>query len=208
MLIAVCSEHGFAGPFNDHLLDRVEAEIDGGRRLLVVGRRGAAMARERGLAVDWETAMATHVGGVPPVTRRLAARLADVSAAGVVFGSYRRGGHFQVESRAILPLDPALTDGLERRGPPLHHLPPGELLRRLTEEYLFGELTRAVMDSLASENGARLRVMEAADRNIGDKLDDLRRDEHSLRQEAITSELLDVVTGSEAILGQADNGRP
>jgi F-type H+-transporting ATPase subunit gamma len=74
------------------------------------------------------------------------------------------------------------------------------LLQRLASEYLFAELTRAVMESLASENGARLRVMEAADRNTGDKLEGLRRSENALRQEAITSELLDVVTGSEAIL--------
>jgi F-type H+-transporting ATPase subunit gamma len=74
------------------------------------------------------------------------------------------------------------------------------LLQRLASEYLFAELTRAVMESLASENGARLRVMEAADHNTGDKLEGLRRSENALRQEAITSELLDVVTGSEAIL--------
>ena len=69
-------------------------------------------------------------------------------------------------------------------------------------EYLFGEITRAVMESLASENGARLRVMETADHNIADKLDKFRLKEHTLRQEAITSELLDVVTGSEAILAR------
>ena len=60
---------------------------------------------------------------------------------------------------------------------------------------------RIAVGMYASESGARLRVMGTADQNIGDKLEDLQRREHSLRQEAITSELLDVVTGSEAILG-------
>ena len=144
--------------------------------------------------------MATHVAGVLGVTRRVAERLAAVSTANAVFGSYRRGGNYETEARSILPLDPALLAGSERRSPPLHHLAPDALLQRLASEYLFAEITRAVMESLASENGARLRVMETADHNIGDKLGGLRRSENALRQEAITSELLDVVTGSEAVL--------
>jgi F-type H+-transporting ATPase subunit gamma len=200
VLIVVCSEHGFVGAFNERLLDRAEAERKAGQALLVIGRRGAILAAERGLDVERSFSMATHVGGVLGVTRRVAERLAVVSTADVLFAGYRRGGEFEPEARSILPLDPALLARSERRSPPLHHLAPDTLLQRLASEYLFGEITHAVMESLASENGARLRAMETADHNIGDKLDELRRKEHALRQEAITSELLDVVTGSEAIL--------
>lgn len=200
VLIVVCSEHGFAGAFNERLLERTEAERQEGQELVVIGRRGTILAAERGLEVDRSFAMATRVGGVLGVTRRVAEYLAAVSTADVVFGSYRRGGSFEVEVSRILPLDPALLVGSERRSPPLHHLAPDVLLQRLASEYLFAEITRAVMESLASENGARLRVMETADHNIGDKLEGLRRSENVLRQGAITSELLDVVTGSEAIL--------
>jgi len=70
----------------------------------------------------------------------------------------------------------------------LHHLAPDALLHRLASEYLFAEITRTVMESLASENGARLRVMEMANHNIGDKLEGLRRSQNALRQEVITSE--------------------
>ena len=200
VLIVVCSEHGFVGAFNERLLDRAEAERKEGQGLVVIGRRGATLAAERGLDVEGSFPMATHVAGVLGVTRRVAERLAAVSTANAVFGSYRRGGNYETEARSILPLDPALLAGSERRSPPLHHLAPDALLQRLASEYLFAEITRAVMESLASENGARLRVMETADHNIGDKLGGLRRSENALRQEAITSELLDVVTGSEAVL--------
>lgn len=200
VMIVVCSEHGFVGAFNERLLDRAEAEQKEGQELVVIGRWGAVLAAERGLNVERRFPMATHVGGVLGVTRRVAERLAAVSTADVVFGSYRRGGNFETEARRVLPLDPALLVGSERRSPPLHHLAPDELLQQLASEYLFGEITRAVMESLASENGARLRVMETADHNIGDRLDELRHKEQTLRQESITSELLDVVTGSEAIL--------
>lgn len=203
-LIVVCSEHGFVGAFNERLLDRAEAERNDGQKLVVIGRRGANLAEERGLVVDRSFPMATRVAGVLGVTRGVAEYLTGVARADVVFGSYRRGGGFEVEARSVLPLDPALLVGSWRRSPPLHHLAPELLLRRLASEYLFAEITRAVMESLASENGARLRVMEAANQSIGDKLVELRGKEHTLRQESITSELLDVVTGSEAVLTDAD----
>jgi len=202
-LIVVCSEHGFVGAYNERLLDRAVAERKPGQRLVVIGRRGAVLAAERGLDVDRSFPMATHIGGVLGVTRRVAEELAFVSTADVVFARYRMGGNFETAVRNILPLDPALLDGTERRSPPLHHLEPALLLRRLADEYLFAEFTRSMMESLASENGARLRVMEAADRNIGERLDQLRRREHVLRQETITAELLDVVTGSEAIVTES-----
>lgn len=200
VLIVAGSEHGFAGDFNDRLLDRAEAALEAGQGLGIIGRRAAMLAEERGLEVIWSLSMATHVGGVLGTTRRAAEHLAETSVADVVFGSYRPGGNFEVETKRILPLDPALLVHSEQRVSPLHHLAPEVLLQRLASEYLFAEITRAVTESLASENGTRLRVMESADHNIGDKLDDLRRTEHALRQEAITSELLDVVIGSEAVL--------
>jgi F-type H+-transporting ATPase subunit gamma len=204
ILIVVCSEHGFAGAFNERLLDRAEAERTPGQSLAIIGRRGAAIAEERGLDAAWSFPKATRIGGVMRATRQVAAHLTSVTAASIVFGSYRRGGDYEVEARRVLPLDPALLVRSSQRSPPLHHLAPEVLIERLAREYLLAEITRAVTESLASENGARLRVMEMADHNIGDKLEDLGRTEHALRQEAITSELLDVVTGSEAVLEHPD----
>ncbi len=202
-LIVVCSEHGFAGNFNERLLEHAQARRRERQDLVVIGRRGAALAAESGLDVTTSFSMATHVSGVVGVTRRVADHLAEVSSAKIVFGNYRKGGSFTVEAMRILPLDPALLVRSDRRSAPVHHLPPDILLRGLASEYLFAEITRAVMESFASENASRLRVMETADHNIADKLDAFHRTERTLRQEAITTELLDVVTGSEAIMGAA-----
>jgi F-type H+-transporting ATPase subunit gamma len=198
-LIVVCSEHGFVGAYNERLLNRAAAAREQGQALLLVGQRGATLAAERGLEVAWNFSMATHVGGVLGTTRRVVAALADVTTADVLYGCHRRGGDPDIELQRILPLEPSLLTGSRRRCPPLHHLKPEALLRRLAREYLFAEITRALMESLASENSARLRAMEAADHNIGERLEKFRRRERTLRQETITTELLDVVIGSEAV---------
>jgi len=204
VLIAVCAEHGFVGAFNERLVDRAEAELQASplSKLAVVGRRGAMLAEERGLPIAVSFPMATHVGGVLGVTRPVADYMRATAKARIVYGAYRQGGNFEIEVKDILPLNPAILIRSRQRSAPLHHLAPETLLRRLASEYLFAEVTRAVMQSLASENAARLRVMEAADRNIGDKVEILTRMERSVRQETITAELLDVITGTEAVLGQ------
>lgn len=204
VLVAVCSEHGFVGALNERLLDRAAAGLRPGRQLAVIGQRGVAIAAERGLPVAWSEPMATHVGTVLNAARRIADHLAGSERAEIVFGSYRRGGNSAIEARRILPLDPALLARANGRSRPLHHLPAEILVRRLAGEYLLAEVTRSVMESFASENGARLQVMDAADRNIDGKLDRLSRQARSLRQEAITAELLDLITGAEAILGVAE----
>ena len=76
------------------------------------------------------------------------------------------------------------------------------LLSRLVRQYLFVSLFRACAESLASENASRIAAMQSAEKNIEDRLDDLRRVFNHIRQTAITEELLDVVTGFEALAKQ------
>ncbi len=70
---------------------------------------------------------------------------------------------------------------------------------RLIEEWLFIELYRALAESLASKNGARLRAMDEAIHNIDETIEALTLQHRLSRQEEITSELLDVVGGVEAL---------
>ncbi len=76
------------------------------------------------------------------------------------------------------------------------------LFSALLREHLFVSLFRAFAESLASENAARLISMQAAERNIEERLDELHRLYHHQRQNAITSELLDIISGFE-LLSQA-----
>ncbi len=83
--------------------------------------------------------------------------------------------------------------------PPVLQLPPARLLASLMREYLFAEIAHTLMESLASENAARFGAMDSASRNIDDKLELLQRDARIAWQEETTSDMLDVVTGAEAV---------
>ncbi|PZV18629.1 MAG: F0F1 ATP synthase subunit gamma [Leptolyngbya sp.] len=111
---------------------------------------------------------------------------------------------FQPFTLQLLPLDPAWLHQLEQR--PWHssarpmvspHWQP--LLSALIRQYLFVALHRATVESLASENAARLSSMQAAEKNIEERLTDLTAEYRQQRQNSITGELLDIVSGFEAL---------
>lgn len=209
--IAFSSEQGFVGAFNEHILERAAAELTHpADRLLVVGARGAALAAERHLAVAWAVPMTTHGEGVVNVARSVAREVVRRAGRGelhrvtLVYAKTSGGAASEVVASTLLPFDPTpyLSAGARSGPPPLANLAPSELIDRLVDELLFAELMRAAMESFASENGARLATMEAAHTSIDKKLDALSQDERRLRQDEITTELLDIVTGAEAV------GRP
>jgi len=204
IMVVFCAEHGFVGDFNDALLDRAAREFAGRPTLLfLLGSRGGDMADERGLSVHWRHAMATHAGGVLAVTRWLTPALYRALGDGrprevdLLFARYSAGAQWTVEVLRLLPPDLSAFEA-PRRQTPLHNLPADALVAKLVEEYVLAELTRVAMESLASENGARLRAMEEANDNVIALIDKLQSTEHQLRQDEITTELLDVVTGTMA----------
>ncbi|MEJ2015809.1 MAG: F0F1 ATP synthase subunit gamma [Limibacillus sp.] len=142
---------------------------------------------------------ATRVAGVLAMSRQVATALSGFEAAEVIFARYRLGGGFDVSQQTILPLDPSLMSGSRLRSPPLHHLDRLLLLRRLAEEYLLAEITRCMVENMTSENGARLRATETADRNIEDRLRQLKTNEQAFRQASVTDELLELVTAAESL---------
>ncbi|MBI1179273.1 MAG: ATPase [Alphaproteobacteria bacterium] len=203
--VVLCtSEHGFVGGFNEHLVDAVGEWLGPRDLLFVLGGRGAALAEERGrkprLAVPMATRCAAATETVQRLTEELYRLIARGSIAGlaVVFARYRQGSQSAVERRSLLPIDVAAPGAGMSRQPPLHNLSAAALQEKLTSEYVFALLMEAVVESIASENAARLAAMEAARQNVSRKLDGLRRDAREARQSEITAELLDLVTGAEA----------
>jgi len=110
-------------------------------------------------------------------------------------------------SQVLLPVPPGyLRDLAARPWPtrriPDHRMETAPLLSWLIREHLLVSLFRAGAESLASEHAARLAAMKGAERNIEERLDDLTADYRRRRQDAITTELMDIVSGVEAMAGE------
>jgi F-type H+-transporting ATPase subunit gamma len=197
-----CTEHGFAGAFNDHLIDRA---ADGPRRaLIVVGSRGATLAAERGLEVAATFTAASHPSGVIAVARRISTELyAHVDDDGLdhvdaIYGHGDAIGAPTIVRERLLPVDRAASVKPAAFAP-LHHLEPRALVQRLVAELVLADLIRMAMESLVAENSARMQAMSAARDNIERKLVQLEQAVHRGRQDQVTTELLDLITGAEAL---------
>ena len=205
-LVLCTAEHGFVGGFNERLVEAAVEAAAPGDRLFVLGSRGAALLGERGREPVWSDAMASRVSGATETVNHLATELYGYLARGelgrveVMFGRYRAGGQStEVIRQPLLPVDlGGLTTGEGRRQPPLCNLPPALLLEKLMFEYVFALLTEAVAVSIASENAARFAAMESAHENVTRKLDQLRQSARLARQDEITDEILELVSGTEA----------
>ncbi len=191
------SEHGFVGDLNAELLTGVD--LPRPSRLIVVGRRLQGAAAERRLRIGAALPMTTHVTGVPLLARRIAECVGAATRVRLVTVKHEPSkAAVGVAARKVLPVQlPA--PGARTSPPPLHQLRARELLAELAGEYLLAEISRALIEALIEENQIRLGVLTAADKNVSDKKEQLRRKERTLRQETITTELLDVVVGAFAV---------
>ena len=204
-LVLFASEHGFVGGFNQRLIETIEADLGATDLLMIVGSRGASFAAERGHAVTSVHPLATRIAGIPETVRLLEDALLpritrdEIARAEVVFSCCRRGGEIAIERRGLFPLQLAHERAPRRGLVPLHDLPAAALLEQLTAEYILALLTEAATEALAAENAARFAAMESARDNVGRKLEALRLDVSCARQEEVTTELLDLIAGEQAL---------
>ena len=207
-LIAFFAEHGMCGGFNEHPLRAVESALAENQHslvLIVVGSRGGQICRERGLKPDLVLPMATHCAGVTEATRRIATEVYRMFSAGhvsgleVVHGQHTHGSLSGIQRRRLLPLQTAAIEKRTLTTPPLINLSPRHLFDEIVGEYVFAALENAAMQSFFSENSTRFRTMESAHQNITNKSTDLTKLARRLRQEAVTTEILDLISGAEAL---------
>lgn len=204
-MVLFASEHGFVGGFNQRLIDAIESDLAPTDALMIVGSRGAAFAAERGHSAAWAHPLATCLAGVPETVRLLEEELLprithdEIVRAEVIFSRHGGSGDLAIERRQLFPLNIAVARAKRGGLVPLFDLPVPQLLENLTAEYMVAELTEAATEALAAENAARFAAMESARENVGRKLETLRLDASRARQEEVTTELLDLITGEQAV---------
>ncbi len=210
-LILFCAEQGFAGAFSERVLDAAADDI-GQTTSLIIGTRGAIIANERGMKPVWSAPMAAHVDAIPGFANRLADALYGYVASGVVtevdivFPRSVSGSGIQIDRHSLLPIDfRRFARPIEQQAP-LTTLAPQPLLERLAAEYLYAQLCEAAMHAFEAENEARMLAMASAKTNIETKLVGLSLRERQLRQEEITTEIVELAAGADALTGASSIG--
>jgi F-type H+-transporting ATPase subunit gamma len=211
------SDQGLCGSFNEQIaaytIDKIKEIEHEDRIVLAVGERVISRLEEAGQPIEAHFSFfGNHLG----ITRVMLDVLVELE----VWRTKRRidqivlfynksvsGAAFRPHMASLFPLDMNWLNSLAEKKWPYHTLPtfsmdPNQLFSSLVRHYLFFSLYRAFVESLASENASRLLSMQVAEKNIEEHLNELNVQFHRQRQTAITSELLDVVTGFEAITGQ------
>jgi F-type H+-transporting ATPase subunit gamma len=203
VVIAVCAEQGFAGSFNERVLDAAERHMQrDATELFIIGSRGAMVAAERGRMAGWSAPMVAHAEEVPLLASRITDALYfrlekdQVARVTVIHAVPAHSAAIEIVERALLPFDFAHFKVVPPAAPPITTLPPEQLLAELAEEYIYAELCAEIMLSFAAENEARMRAMIAARSNVARKLEELISSFRRLRQEEITGEIIELSAGS------------
>ncbi|KFE36286.1 F0F1 ATP synthase subunit gamma [Thioclava atlantica] len=199
-LILFTAEQGFAGGFSEKIFEAARADLAEGDLLFLLGDRGLPVAEEQGIAVAWRAPMISHSAQAATLATRLAdaifARMAreGVTRVSLIHAVPALSEEMQIARKVLVPFDFGRFPVPETLVAPRITLPPGDLLRRLVEEYIFAELAEAVMLSFAAENEARMRAMIAAQDNTAQTLDEMIRTSRRLRQQEITEEIVELAS--------------
>ena len=217
-IVPLTSDRGLAGAFNAQILRRafaLERALQGeGKavRWVAVGKKGRSTLtfRRRELAGSYlgftdrpayadAQAVAHRVGEL--FTTR------EVDRVVLVYNTYVSALTQRVTEQDILPISPDIlaTDEEERqadifRGDFIFEPEPEQILERLLPVYLETQIYRALLESTASEQGARMTAMRNASKNAGELIDSLTLQMNRARQAEITQEILEVVAGAEALV--------
>jgi F-type H+-transporting ATPase subunit gamma len=221
-ILLVTADRGLAGAFNSQIIRaglRAAAEYEGEGKSVVfyaTGRRGVSSLTFRGR--DPEGA---YVGFTDRPAYANAREVAEALMSGYVDGNVDRvevlyNGYVsplvqEVRRETLLPLQQAtILEGTERdqegaEGESGHHAlveyepEPGAILERLIPDYVEISIFRAMLESTASEHGARMTAMRSASENAGEVIQDLTLEMNRARQAEITAEIMEVVAGAEAL---------
>src|SRR5262249_19192564 len=131
----------------------------------------------------------------------------EVDRVVLVYNTYVSALTQRVTEQDILPISPEILESDEEereadklRGDFIFEPEPEEILVRLLPVYLETQIYRALLESTASEQGARMTAMRNASKNAGELIDSLTLSMNRARQAEITQEILEVVAGAEALV--------
>jgi F-type H+-transporting ATPase subunit gamma len=219
-IIAVTADRGLAGAFNSQIIraaNRRSQELKGeGAEAIMyaIGRRGVSSLRFRGFDVEGEYTGFTDRPGFAnarDVAQDVVTAYADnkLDRVEIIFNHYESPIVQTVESNVLLPIhqiEDVIEDDEENGGNEegqsalwIYEPDPEEILRRLVTDYVEISIYRAMLESTASEHGARMTAMRNASENASELIEDYTLEMNRQRQAEITQEIMEVVAGAEGL---------
>lgn len=218
LLVVLTSDRGLCGGFNNNInkyawnfyrenKNKFE-DVD----FLIIGRKAADFFKRREiLPVDTITNLAKDVSF--PLAARVAERLINHFMSGeydaiyLVYNEFKSAISQNVVQERLLPIDLKSSsfgegENKERFSQDLIFEPePGQMIEDLLKHHFGMQVYRAMSESVAAEHGARMAAMENATKNAGEMIRGLTLTYNKLRQASITTELIEITSGAEALKG-------
>ena len=212
--VVVTADRGLAGAYNSSVIRAAERDLRDERAkgreyaLIALGRKAESYFRFRGYDI---TTSFTGMSEQPRYedARQVAESITEPFLAGevqlvkLVYTQFLSATSQRVVVTQFMPLDTeAITEAADHEGPEAAYEfepEPGEILSSLLPRYVEARLFAAMLDAAASEHAARQRAMKAATENAEELIVKLARVMNRARQDAITTEIMEIVGGAEAL---------
>jgi F-type H+-transporting ATPase subunit gamma len=215
LVVLVTADKGLCGAFNTNLIKagQVFLKENAGKNveMLAVGRKGRDFFRRRtGIAgeyvglsgkgrIDFSEAL--------EVARDVVKRFTEdeeIDKVFLIFAEFKSVLNQRIVVEQLLPISRTAEE--EEESPDsskvqdyIYEQPPAEIFSRLLPRLVETQIFRALLESVASEQGARMTAMDAASKNAGDLISSLTLNMNRVRQAAITREIIEIVSGASAL---------
>jgi len=217
LLILITADKGLCGAFNANLIKAAQAFIrtHAGKNveMLPVGRKGRDFFRRRDITLIGEYIGVTGKGRVEygeavEIARDIMKRFTEdeqLDKVFIIYNEFKSVLQQRVVVEQLLPVSRVEEQPAEANGNPrqasapvnfLYEQPPARIFTQLLPRLIETQIFRALLESVASEQGARMTAMDSASKNAGDLISTLTLNMNRIRQAAITKEIIEVVSGS------------
>jgi len=210
LVVVVTADRGLCGAFNTNLVRSAQSFLRENTKksditLLPVGRKGRDFFRRREVSITsdyvnfFNKLDYGHARDIAKTITELYTE-AKVDAVYIIYNEFKSAIQQRVTLEKLLPLGRADLENAQAT--PVEYIfeqPPQQVFDRLLPRYVEIQIYRALLESAASEHGARMAAMDTASRNAGDMIESLTLNMNRVRQAAITREIIEVVSGAGAL---------
>ena len=214
LVVLVTADKGLCGAFNTNLIKAaqvfVKANPDKQIEWVTVGRKGRDFYRRRDANIVTEYIGLTGKGRVDfeealDVAKDVINRFTEdrgVDKVFLIFAEFKSVLTQRIVTEQLLPISKT-SETTENDAAPtkdyIYEQEPAEIFSRLLPSLVETQIFRALLESIASEQGARMTAMEAASKNAGELISTLTLNMNRVRQAAITREIIEIVSGASAL---------